>query len=60
MDECGAILSFCKCRRTDEHEDHRCDCQGSWRDDGTILSFPRGSNDPIDAIVGLLYEDEED
>jgi hypothetical protein len=39
---CGATFFDCRCERPAGHdgEPHECLCEGSWTDDGDVLSLP--------------------
>jgi hypothetical protein len=60
---CPASLAACLCRMGEGHPGpHRCTCDGSWNEDGSIVSFPLGDTDPLVAMARLMGIDldEED
>ncbi len=39
---CGSTFLSCVCSLNGKHKrlDHVCSCGGSWKDDGTIVTYP--------------------
>ena len=59
-EECGKAFYSCACTRPLDHVGaHRCECEGSWTDDGDIINLPQPqTTEQAFMMMGLEFLNE--